>query len=226
MNIVSIKSINNICNNLVNGNDSKAVHLRNNKLILENKELREKVRMLNEKLAYHQTGNKSIENSKKKLPPLKNVNENNSKSYEFGKQKKYSDNFKLPTIQNKSSSITEAKDNSRIKTSMLQNSKGVIPIINKKNTNVVSNNNISDIIDDSYNNQTNKLSNEYKNIILNDFNDIPISSSITKNSSYYQKLFDSSKTIVDMDSDISRKNYKIKLKQDIENLDQEINNWS
>ncbi|KAL6612610.1 hypothetical protein LY90DRAFT_676782 [Neocallimastix californiae] len=210
MNIVSIKSINNICNNLVNGNDSKAVHLRNNKLILENKELREKVRMLNEKLAYHQTGNKSIENSKKKLPPLKNVN----------------DNFKLPTIQNKSSSITEAKDNSRIKTSMLQNSKGVIPIINKKNTNVVSNNNISDIIDDSYNNQTNKLSNEYKNIILNDFNDIPISSSITKNSSYYQKLFDSSKTIVDMDSDISRKNYKIKLKQDIENLDQEINNWS
>jgi len=29
-----------------------------------------------------------------------------------------------------------------------------------------------------------------------------------------------------MDSDISRKNYKIKLKQDIENLDQEINNWS
>jgi len=42
---------------------------------------------------------------------------------------------------------------------MLQNSKGVIPIINKKNTNVVSNNNISDIIDDSYNNQTNKLSN-------------------------------------------------------------------
>jgi len=32
--------------------------------------------------------------------------------------------------------------------------------------------------------------------------------------------------MVKMDSDISRKNYKIKLKQDIENLDQEINNWS
>jgi len=29
-----------------------------------------------------------------------------------------------------------------------------------------------------------------------------------------------------MDSDITRKSYKIKLKQDIENLDQEINNWS
>jgi len=65
-----------------------------------------------------------------------------------------------------------------------------------------------------------------------DGSDVLLSSSSTslskqQHNSYYQKLYDSSKTnLVKMDSDISRKNYKIKLKQDIENLDQEINNWS
>jgi len=70
----SIKSINNMCHNLMTNNNQKVVHIRNNKLLLENKELREKVRMLNEKLAYHQNSSKSLENLKKKLPPLKNAN--------------------------------------------------------------------------------------------------------------------------------------------------------
>jgi len=70
----SIKSINNMCHNLVTNNNQKVVHIRNNKLLLENKELREKVRLLNEKLAHHQTSSKSLEGLKKKLPPLKSLN--------------------------------------------------------------------------------------------------------------------------------------------------------
>ncbi|ORX84443.1 hypothetical protein BCR32DRAFT_128131 [Anaeromyces robustus] len=99
-------------NNNNDNNNQKVIHLRNNKLILENKELREKVKMLNEKLAYHQANNsKSLEQLKKKLPPLKSSHDNSKcvDSAEYGKQKKYSDIFKLPTIRNKSTSIVEEK---------------------------------------------------------------------------------------------------------------------
>lgn len=48
------------------------------------------------------------------------------------------------------------------------------------------------------------------------------------NDKYYNNpnIFNSSHNLVKMDSSISRSNYRIKLKQDIECLDQEINNWT
>ncbi|OUM69854.1 hypothetical protein PIROE2DRAFT_2034, partial [Piromyces sp. E2] len=220
----SIKSINNMCHNLMTTNNQKVVHIRNNKLLLENKELREKVRMLNEKLAYHQISGKSLENLKKKLPPLKNTNG----CSEYGKQKKYSDIFKLPSIQNRSTSIVEVKDSNNNGSNRLKSSiptKSKMPIINRKNNNVISNNS-NNSNNSSYETSLDKI-NKIKNNIINkndNRNENLLSSSSSRNSSYYQKLYDSSKTMVKMDSDISRKNYKIKLKQDIENLDQEINN--
>jgi len=61
---------------------------------------------------------------------------------EYGKQKKYSDMLKLPTIhQNKSISIVEAKDNnsssSKFKSS-LPMAKSKMPVINKKSSNVIN----------------------------------------------------------------------------------------
>jgi len=224
-----------MCHNLVTNNNQKVIHIRNNKLLLKNKELREKVRLLNEKLAHHQTSNKSLDSVKKKLPPLKSINEN-IKSMEYGKQKKYSDMLKLPTIHQNKSSIVEAKDNNNISSSKFKSSlptaKSKMPVINRKNGNVISNSHRHN--NNVYETPMNKLlSNEIKNTIKNksdsrDSSDVALSSSgsLSKHNSYYQKLYDSSKTVVKMDSDLSRKNYKIKLKQDIENLDQEINNWS
>jgi len=218
----SIKSLNNICHNLVTNNNQKVIHIRNNKLILENKELREKVRILNEKLALH-SKNRSVENIKKKLPLLKNDN----MKCDYSKPKKYSEFFKLPTIHNKTTSVVEAKDKCSMNGVKLKSSipKSKMPIINRKNTNIIGgcNNSI-------YDSPLNKISNsELKNTIMHSTNnncgELQLSSSLSKNSSYYQKFYDS-KNIIKMDSDISRKNYKIKLKQDIENLDQEINNWS
>ncbi|ORY66722.1 hypothetical protein LY90DRAFT_667892 [Neocallimastix californiae] len=227
--IASMESLNDICSNLFNKNNQKVKHIGNNKLLLENKELREKVRKLNEKLAYHQSYNRLLKDSRIKLPLLKISNEKNSKCTGYGKQKKYSENLKLPKIQNKPFSNEEPKDNSinknRIKMLKLQSSKGKIPVISKKINIVRSNNNISNFISNSNNDRNNKIDIEQSNTIINSNNDISNSSLIKKNS-YYQKLFDTSKSIVKMDSDITRKSYKIKLKQDIENLDQEINNWS
>jgi len=136
----SIKSFNNMCHHIVSNDNQKVVHIRNNKLLIENKELREKVRMLNEKLAYHQYSGKSLESLKKKLPPLMNANEN-SKCSEYGKQKKYTNYFKLPTIQNGSISIVEVKDNgnnssiTKFKSSI---PKSKMPIISRKNNNIIS----------------------------------------------------------------------------------------
>jgi len=79
---------------------------------------------------------------------------------EYGKQKKYSDMLKLPTIQSKSTSIVEAKDNGAKFKSSLPTIKPKMPVINRKSNNVIGSNHR--LNNNVYDNPMNKMINNGK----------------------------------------------------------------